>query len=47
MQTYWSTGLHLWAPLPFNRVFKGLANNFRTHLFYNVGNFNTFSTGKL
>ncbi|XP_075169747.1 SAM50-like protein CG7639 [Haematobia irritans] len=43
-QTYWSTGLHIWAPLPFNKVFKGLANNFRTHLFYNVGNFNTFST---
>ncbi|XP_037827624.1 SAM50-like protein CG7639 [Lucilia sericata] len=46
-QTYWSTGFHLWAPLPFNKVFKGLADNFRTHLFYNVGNFNTFTTENL
>ncbi|XP_065366963.1 SAM50-like protein CG7639 [Calliphora vicina] len=46
-QTYWSTGFHLWAPLPFNKVFKGLADNFRTHLFYNLGNFNTFSTENL
>ena len=46
LQTYWSTGLHLWTPLPFNSVFKGLGNNFRTHFFYNMGNFNSFSTGK-
>ncbi|XP_054736595.1 SAM50-like protein CG7639 [Anastrepha obliqua] len=43
-QTNWSMGLHLWGPLPFNHVFKGLANNFRTHLFYNFGGFNTFTT---
>ncbi|XP_011186814.2 SAM50-like protein CG7639 [Zeugodacus cucurbitae] len=42
-QTHWCTGLHLWGPLPFNHVFKGLANNFRTHLFYNCGGFNSFS----
>ncbi|XP_037951805.1 SAM50-like protein CG7639 [Teleopsis dalmanni] len=46
-QTYWSAGLHLWAPLPFNRVFKGLGDNFRTHLFCNVGNFNSFSLERM
>uniref|UniRef100_A0A1A9WV47 POTRA domain-containing protein n=1 Tax=Glossina brevipalpis TaxID=37001 RepID=A0A1A9WV47_9MUSC len=42
-ETYWSTGFHLWAPLPYHQVFKSFANNFRTHVFYNAGNFNTFS----
>ncbi|KAL9918459.1 SAM50-like protein CG7639 isoform 1-T4 [Glossina fuscipes fuscipes] len=42
-ETYWSTGFHLWAPLPYRQVFKSFANNFRTHVFYNAGNFNTFS----
>lgn len=46
-QTHWCTGLHLWGPLPFSHVFKGLANNFRTHLFYNCGGFNSFSTGMI
>ncbi|XP_055857569.1 SAM50-like protein CG7639 [Episyrphus balteatus] len=43
-QSYWSAGFHLWSPLPFSGVFKGLSNNFRTHLFYNLGNFNSFTT---
>lgn len=37
---YWSTGVHLWAPLPFNSLFPKLGKHFRTHLFYNLGNNN-------
>ncbi|ALC41210.1 CG7639 [Drosophila busckii] len=43
-QTFWCTGAHLWTPLPFAGVFKGLASNFRMHFFYNMGNCNSFST---
>ncbi|EDW73896.1 uncharacterized protein Dwil_GK19448, isoform B [Drosophila willistoni] len=43
-QTFWCTGAHIWAPLPFAGVFKSFANNFRLHFFYNFGNSNNFST---
>jgi len=46
-QTFWCTGAHLWAPLPFAGVFKNLASHFRMHFFYNIGNCNNFSTGLL
>lgn len=42
---YWSTGVHLWAPLPFNSLFSKLGRHFRTHLFYNLGN-NNSNAGK-
>lgn len=45
-QTFWCTGAHLWTPLPFANVFKGLANHFRMHFFYNMGNSNSFNTGQ-
>lgn len=44
-QTFWCTGAHLWTPLPFANVFKGLASHFRMHFFYNMGNSNCFNTG--
>lgn len=44
---YWSSGVHIWAPLPFNRYFGEFGNMFRTHLFYNVGNSNSFNFGKI
>jgi len=44
-QSFWCTGAHLWAPLPFAGVFKNLASHFRMHFFYNIGNNNSFSTG--
>lgn len=47
MQVYWATGLHLWAPLPFSYYFGGFADLFRTHLFLNFGNTNTFSTDNM
>lgn len=37
---YWSTGIHLWAPLPFNSYFHNYGKYFRTHVFYNLGNNN-------
>ncbi|XP_058059012.1 SAM50-like protein CG7639 [Anopheles bellator] len=46
-QSYWATGLHLWAPLPFNQYFGGFGNLFRTHAFYNLGTCDTFTTDKL
>lgn len=36
--TYWATGLHLWAPLPFSRRVGGLADWFRVHGWATVGN---------
>ncbi|KAM8713436.1 hypothetical protein ACLKA7_013708 [Drosophila subpalustris] len=46
-QTFWCTGAHLWTPLPFAGVFKGLASHFRMHFFYNMGNSNSFSTDNM
>ncbi|XP_058821418.1 SAM50-like protein CG7639 [Topomyia yanbarensis] len=46
-QSYWTSGMHLWSPLPFNSYFGGFGNLFRTHLFYNFGTCNTFTTDKL
>lgn len=46
-QSYWASGVHLWSPLPFNSYFGGFGNLFRTHLFYNFGTCNTFTTDKL
>lgn len=43
---YWSTGVHLWGPLPFHSLFPKLGRHFRTHLFYNLGN-NNWNSGKL
>ncbi|EDX07166.1 SAM50-like protein CG7639 [Drosophila simulans] len=43
-QSFWCTGAHLWAPLPFAGVFKNLASHFRMHFFYNIGNNNSFNT---
>ena len=37
---YWSTGAHLWAPLPFNSLFPKFGQLFRMHFFYNLGNNN-------
>ncbi|CAD7094023.1 unnamed protein product [Hermetia illucens] len=45
--SYWATGIHLWAPLPFNRYLGRFSNNFKTHLFYNFGNCNSFSSDKM
>jgi outer membrane protein insertion porin family len=42
-RAYWATGLHLWAPLPFNRHFGAFGDLFRTHLFYNFGNCDTLT----
>lgn len=38
--------MHIWAPLPFNSYFGGFGDFFRTHLFYNCGNANTFDTSE-
>lgn len=46
-QSYWASGIHVWSPLPFNRYFGGFGDLFRTHLFYNIGTCNTFTTDKL
>ncbi|XP_030568371.1 SAM50-like protein CG7639 [Drosophila novamexicana] len=46
-QTFWCTGAHLWTPLPFAGVFKGLASHFRLHFFYNMGNSNSFTTDNM
>ncbi|XP_053695048.1 SAM50-like protein CG7639 [Sabethes cyaneus] len=45
--SYWASGLHLWSPLPFSSYFGGFGKLFRTHLFYNFGTCNTFTTDKL
>lgn len=45
--SYWTGGLHLWAPLPFNSYLGRFGNLFRTHLFYNVGDCKVFSTETL
>lgn len=46
-RAYWATGVHLWAPLPFNRYFGNFGDLFRTHFFYNFGNCETFTLGEL
>lgn len=46
-RAYWATGIHLWTPLPFASYFGGFGDLFRTHFFYNFGNCETFSLGKL
>lgn len=46
-KVYWATGLHLWTPLPFNQYFGDFGKLFRTHFFYNIGNCETLSLGKL
>lgn len=46
-QSYWASGIHVWSPLPFNKYFGGFGDLFRTHLFYNFGTCNTFTTDKL
>ncbi|XP_035782272.1 SAM50-like protein CG7639 [Anopheles albimanus] len=46
-QSYWTGGLHLWSPLPFNQYFGGFGNLFRVHGFYNFGTCDTFTTDKL
>lgn len=46
LQSYWASGIHVWSPLPFSRYFGGFGDLFRTHLFYNFGTCNTFTTGK-
>lgn len=46
-RAYWATGIHLWTPLPFNQYFGGFGDLFRTHFFYNFGNCETFSLGKI
>lgn len=46
-RAYWATGVHLWAPLPFNSYFGNFGDLFRTHFFYNVGNCETFTLGEL
>lgn len=46
-QSYWASGIHVWSPLPFSRYFGGFGDLFRTHLFYNFGTCNTFTTDKL
>lgn len=42
-RAYWAAGMHLWAPLPFNRHFGAFGDLFRTHLFYNFGNCDTLT----
>lgn len=44
-RVYWCTGVHLWAPLPFNRYFGDFGDLFRTHFFYNFGNCENLSLG--
>lgn len=46
-RAYWATGIHLWSPLPFQSYFGNFGDLFRTHLFYNFGNCETFSFGEL
>jgi outer membrane protein insertion porin family len=45
-RTYWATGLHLWAPLPFSKHFGAFGDLFRTHFFYNFGNCDSLSMGE-
>ncbi|KAF2904629.1 hypothetical protein ILUMI_01545 [Ignelater luminosus] len=42
---FWSTGLHLYTPLPFRPGRGGFGELFRTHLFVNAGNINPFKIG--
>jgi len=45
--SYWAAGMHFWAPLPFRSSLGRFSENFRTHLFYNFGNCNSFSTDQM
>lgn len=44
---YWSTGVHLWTPLPFSQHFGAFGELFRTHFFYNFGNCDSLTLGKI
>ena len=39
---FWSSGLHLYAPLPFRPEMRGFADNFKTHMFLTAGNLGNF-----
>jgi len=39
---FWSSGLHLYAPLPFRPEMRGFADNFKTHVFLTAGNLGNF-----
>lgn len=41
--TFWAAGLHLWAPLPFNRHFGSFAELFRMHAFTTLGNVDSWT----
>lgn len=43
---YWQAGVSLFTPLPFRPSIGGFGENFRTHLFANVGNIGNFKIGK-
>lgn len=47
MHSYWATAFHLWAPLPFYSYLGRFGDNFRSHLFYNFGNCDSFSVNNL
>ncbi len=38
LQAYWSSALHLYAPLPFNAGKGTWGDYFKTHAFINAGN---------
>lgn len=42
---YWSTGFHLFTPLPFRPGKGGFGELFRTHFFINGGNIGNFRVG--
>lgn len=43
---FWQAGVSLFTPLPFRPSIGGFGENFRTHLFTNVGNIGSFKIGK-
>ena len=44
-QAYWSGGVHLFTPLPFGWVKRGLGDIFRAHLFVNGGGVGSSRSG--
>lgn len=41
---YWSSGIHLYTPLPFRPSHNGFCQHFRTHLFLNAGNLASYNS---
>jgi len=46
-ESYWSSGFHIYTPLPFIPVSGGFGELFRTHFFVNCGNVGNFSLSDL